>query len=716
MRRVLRLGWRFLTVSLINSLSLLAAILLTPGITIRNTPADLAAAVGFALLIGLANAFVRPVLIYLTYPVNLLTIGIPTILIDAGFILVMAKTWAGFQIANYWPSALIGAVILPTANIVLHTLTDPGRQRTLYGAVLRRLGRSRPADGPPLARRGVIFVQIDGLSYVALRNALRAGVVPVIEELLEGEAHRMLAWDCGIPSQTSSVQAGIMYGDNFDIPAFRWYDRELGRIIVSNHPDGARTIDRRAGAGRRGLLENGSSVSNLLQGQAHTSILTVSEIGDGQPSARWEDLLLFLLNPYCMLRVVGQSLWDMLAEQAGAWRQRLRKEGTQVSRRGLYPFFRVMSNIVMREISTYMVLLDIMRGAPAIYVTYLGYDEVAHFAGPHSSDTHGPLAGIDSQIRHIQKIMRRDAPIPYDLIVLSDHGHTLSIPFTQVSESSLQGLVSDLVSGDLAVAGDLDEPDIPGPLLALLAELREVEQLTAGRLASRSISRGRRALERYGDMDRGAAHDPAQESAAPAADEADVRPEALVLCSGSVAHLYFGRRATPRTLEQVEQAHPLLVAQLVGHAGIGFVAGRSELRGPLVIGSEGFRQLESGVVVGVDPLEFFGDPRQVAAQVLRLITFPNTGDLVVHGRYRDGRVITFEEHVGSHGGVGGAQTQPFLIYPAKMSIDATTISNATDLYPLFQALRDAEESPPAYDEGSGSASNSEMAVRKSSMR
>ena len=697
MRRVLRLGWRFLTVSLINSLSLLAAVYLTPGITIGNTPADLGAAVGFALLIGLANAFVRPLLIYLTHPVNLLTIGIPTILIDAGFILLMARTWPGFQIDEYWPSALIGAVILPTANIVLHTLTDPTRQRTLYDAVLRRLGRSTSTARQPLAsQRGVIFVQVDGLSYVALRNALRAGIVPAIEELVDGEAHRVLAWDCGIPSQTSSVQAGIMYGDNFDIPAFRWFDRQTGRIIVSNHPDGARAIDRRHGEGRLGLLENGSSVSNLLLGQARTSILTVSEIGDGQPSARWEDLLLFLLNPYCLLRVAGQTLWDLLMEQAGAWRQRLRKdEGAQVSRRGLYPFLRVMSNIVMREISTYMVLLDIMRGVPAIYVTYLGYDEVAHFAGPHSPDTREPLAGIDNQIQHIQKIMRRDAPIPYDLVVLSDHGQTPSIPFAHVAGSSLSGLVRSLATGDLAVAGDIDEPDIPGPLLALLAELREVEQMTPGRLAARGIGRGRRALERYRELDRGETRPSAMELPAQPAEGADSPPEILVLCSGSAAHLYFDRHEPSWTLEQIEARHPLLATQLAQHAGIGFVAGRSELRGPLVIGSEGFRQLESGVVVGTDPLDFFGDPEQVAAQMLRLMSFPNAGDLVVHGRYRDGRVISFEEHVGCHGGLGGAQTQPFLIYPARMSIDAREISNAKDLYPLFQALRDAQMEPPA---------------------
>ena len=115
-----------------------------------------------------------------------------------------------------------------------------------------------------------------------------------------------------------------MYGDNYDIPAFRWFDRQAGRVLVSNRPDGARMIEGRYGAGRRGLLADGSSVSNLITGQARTSMLTVSDIGDGRPSGRVEDLLLFLLNPYCLLRVTGLVLWDLLMEWGGAWRQRLR--------------------------------------------------------------------------------------------------------------------------------------------------------------------------------------------------------------------------------------------------------------------------------------------------------------------------------------------------------------------------------------------------------
>ena len=693
MTRVLKLGWRFLTVGLINALSLLAAVWLTPGITVGRSPADILAVIASALFVGLVNAFVRPVLVYLTYPVNLLTIGVPTIVIDSFLILVMGRGWSGFRVDAYWSSAVIAAVILTVSNIVLSTLTDPGRQRTVYDFVLRRLGRARPQRAQTTAERGMIFIQIDGLSYTALRGALRTGCMPALQELLDGDSHRMLAWDCGIPSQTSSVQAGIMYGDNFDIPAFRWFDRRAGRVMVSNRPDGARTIDERCRSDHRGLLQDGSSVSNLLTGDARTNILTIAAVtGADRPSRRIEDFLLFLLNPYCMLRVAWLVAWDLSMEYVGAWRQRLRKESVQVSRRGFYPFFRIMSNVILREVSTYLVLLDIMRGVPAIYVTYLGYDEVAHYAGPASPDTRGPLAGIDNQIRRIRKIVGRDAPIPYDPVILSDHGQTPSVPFVGAYGQSVQELVKSYISGDLAVSSGAEEPEIPGPLIALLEELREAERLTPGRLVPRAIGRGRRALQRYGEMEQsvGGATQLLGERESGETDRGDVA-DVLVLCSGSIAHLYLERRQSPLSLEEIEYHHPLLVTRLAQHAGVGFVAGRSELRGPLAISGDGFRQLETGLVVGEDPLAAFGESEQIARHLLRLMRFPNAGDVVMHGLFREGRVVTFEEHIGSHGGLGGAQTQPFLIYPADMAIDASTITNAVDLYPLLRARRDAYE-------------------------
>jgi len=684
MRRAWRLGWRFFTTALVNSLSLFMAVLVIPGISFDFSPRLVPAWVTFALFLGLVNALVRPMVVYLAYPVNWLTIGLPTVLVDSLLLLFVGRVWPGFHVDAFWPSAVLGAVILPASNVLFSALVSAERQRTLYDWVIRRLGRKRPAGAQP-SPHGVVFVQIDGLSYTALRHALREGMMPALESLLEQGRFRLMAWDCGIPSQTSSVQAGIMYGDSSDIPAFRFLDRVSGRVIVSNRPEGARLLEQRyVENGYRGLLCGGSSTANVFSGGAELTIFTMGNNRNAGASRRIDDFLLFLLNPYCLLRVLVLSLWDWLMEVLYAWRQQLRKEWPRVSRRGLYPVLRVVSNVVLREFSTYIVLLDILRGVPAIYVTYLGYDEVAHFAGPCARDVREPLAGIDHQIRRIWKMISRGAPIPYDLVILSDHGQSDSTPFAQLAGKSLAAVVRELTAQPVPLLEEAPA-ELPGALEALLEELRQAEQQSPGRLAPWAVRGGRRALERYSvEMALRRASLPAAEERQEAAQPAEI----LVLCSGPLAHIYFGRRPQALTLEDIEGLYPMLLARLVRQPGVGFVLGRSEARGLLAISAAGFRQIERGLVIGEDPLAPFGDVTAMNRYLARLVRFPNAGDLVVHGGVHRGRIVAFEEHIGTHGGYGGAQNHPFLLLPAHVSLRPMDIRLPDDLYHVFWSLRE----------------------------
>ncbi|HRF83736.1 MAG TPA: hypothetical protein PLO34_04805, partial [Pseudoxanthomonas sp.] len=99
-------------------------------------------------------------------------------------------------------------------------------------------------------------------------------------------------FDCGLPSQTSASQAGILFGDNYDIPAYRWYDKAQGRLFVSGR-DAAAINARFAGDG--GLLRGGASIGNLVDGDAAISLLTAADLRGGTPEqklARAHDIYL----------------------------------------------------------------------------------------------------------------------------------------------------------------------------------------------------------------------------------------------------------------------------------------------------------------------------------------------------------------------------------------------------------------------------------------
>ena len=127
---------------------------------------------------------------------------------------------------------------------------------------------------------------------------------------------------------TSAVQAGLFYGDNAGIPAFRWFDKGTGRMFVSNHPAGrpgpGPAPGRRGGPVRggpaRGRGEHQQPPHRRAPG---TNVMTmagmVTDEGKRQISTR--DFYTYLANPYNLLRGLLGFIGDVCVEYWEAWRQ-----------------------------------------------------------------------------------------------------------------------------------------------------------------------------------------------------------------------------------------------------------------------------------------------------------------------------------------------------------------------------------------------------------
>ena len=116
---------------------------------------------------------------------------------------------------------------------------------------------------------------------------------------------------------------------------------------------------------------------------------------------------------------------------------------------------------------------------------------------------------------------------------------------------------------------------------------------------------------------------------------------------------------------------------------------RSAVHGPVAMGRDGVHYLREHIVEGADPLAEYGP--HAAAQLERLDGFPHGGDVVVNGRYHpaDGFVESFEEMVGAHGGLGGAQTEPFLLSPRDWPLPSEAMHGPEEIYQVFVRWRDA---------------------------
>src|SRR5205814_9225145 len=111
-----------------------------------------------------------------------------------------------------------------------------------------------------------VLIRIGGLAEPIVRREIAGGRLPTLARWLETGSHRLVAWETDIPSMTSSGQAGILHGNNAQIPAFRWYEKASRRLMVSNHPEDARVIEQRQSTGHGLLRTQGSSLGNLPGG------------------------------------------------------------------------------------------------------------------------------------------------------------------------------------------------------------------------------------------------------------------------------------------------------------------------------------------------------------------------------------------------------------------------------------------------------------------
>jgi len=544
-----------------------------------------------------------------------------------------------------------------------------------YGAIAERLGMEESQVNAQ--ERGFIIVQIDGLAYDHLLEAMAKGYAPHMKRLLEKKALKLARWRCGLPSTTPAAQAGIMFGDNFDIPAFRWYEKETNTSVVCKLPGLVKAMQDRVSRGRQGILRGGSSYVTMFDGDARLSLFTLSAMNSQRlfESVRGIGfLLLFLLSPLRVLRVILLSVWEYLID-LGKRFVALFVPGYHRPFNVLSPFLQIITNVVFREIQTFACLIDIYRGMPAIYTNYYSYDEAAHHFGIGSKEALRALRGIDNQIKQIDRMRTQYRKRHYDLYILSDHGLTPSVPFHKAYGHSLGQYIAEQIGEDIFTdeRGGEERPSAAKALF-LLEELRGIE----ARLSERGAKLVRAA---YRFVDKRLVLDNEDDSW-----DLSKRGDVVVRNSGSLSHVYFNVTPRQMNLSEIALLYPTLLNRLVEHEGIGLMVGREEGE-TVIMGKDGTLTLNEGVEIrGKNPLRSLPEPELAARQLRQLASFPHSGDIIVLGAWRrNGEVICFEDQVASHGGLGGPQDYPFIMYPGELNLDLEEVTNARDLYPHFAA-------------------------------
>ena len=202
----------------------------------------------------------------------------------------------------------------------------------------------------------------------------------------------------------------------------------------------------------------------------------------------------------------------------------------------------------------------------------------------------------------------------------------------------------------------------------MLRQLEEVAPSSPGWVADR----GRRALEAVvqDDLPGGS----------------DRKAPGVAVCeSGSLAHVYYTGFRGSLQLEDIVERYPGVIEAVARHPGIGFVAASRLFGDAVALCDGGVRNLITGHVgEGCDPLAPYANRARWGAELAELLSYPDSGDLVIHGAWLEEkqRIVVLEEQTSSHGGLGGPQTEPFLVAPAAWDVTDRDLDSPEGLYGL----------------------------------
>ena len=260
-----------------------------------------------------------------------------------------------------------------------------------------------------------------------------------ISRWIRERTHHLAGWETDWSSQTGACQAGLLHGNNHDMPAFRWWEKDRGAAIVTNHPRDAEELERRRSNGRGLLHADGASRANILSGDAVHSMLTMSTVMNRRrPIGR--DYSAYFADPYAVARTFLLALTEVVRERWAAIQQRRRDVQPRIHRSIEYAFVRAWATVVQLDLQVAAVVGDILAGRPVVYTTFLAYDEVAHHSGIERPDTLAVLRHVDRQLARVEAAVG-DAPRPYRLVVLADHGQSQGATFLQRYGTSFEDLV-----------------------------------------------------------------------------------------------------------------------------------------------------------------------------------------------------------------------------------------------------------------------------------
>jgi len=496
--------------------------------------------------------------------------------------------------------------------------------RRVFFSLLLKLFRLPQSDIPP-DKKGRIYILIDGLSHSVLMHAMKKNNCAFFSRLRK-QGYVLSPYCCGLPAATTATEAELFFGDSFNIPGFTWYDRTLRMFVRGNRGEEIEKFETQLPQ-QNPLLRDGSCILGVYTAGASLCSITGRDMNHKKPwrAIRKINLMLFIfLNPFRFIYTAYLLMKSVFSSIAVALGKRSRKLFREMIRDSL-------SHIFLGNTITYLAELEIMRETPVLFIDYVLYDEYAHTYGVKNRTALSSIRLIDWFCESLYKAALKSRR-PYEHVILSEHGQTPSRPIHKHAGHSIVSLFQQA----------LDD-------------------------------KTRTAVLTYGGSDTNQAH-----------NSTDI----FLVPAGSSLQVYFPETLEyPYTLPVLKRKFPHLVSRLLAVPEIGWVLARMDENSQILYGKRGHVVFGNGAVLNKegDPFSSLEIQQPVLDSFARYARFPNNGDLVLFGAVEHGKVYSFEDHLGTHGGFYGDMAYPFILTNHARAL--RTLGSTGGMQELFKSFR-----------------------------
>ena len=485
-------------------------------------------------------------------------------------------------------------------------------------------------------KKGFLILQIDGLSYERLKEAINKGQAPFLKYLLKNQKFKLEKMYCGLPPLRT--QTGIMYGKHQDIPELTWFNKRKVQFASLIDIENVKEIEKKWS---NGILKEGVSIGTVFSGGSKERFGSVSNLNLSfflKYFPKYKIGFYLITAPFALLVDFGVSLLTKLKRGA------------------------VFEGIFIEKISRHHALdlaeRKIKKGCPFLYVNFTGYDQRAHRFGKKSILAKNAIKGIDKKIKKIYNLIKESKTVDYDLFIISDHGQAESIPFKDYFGYALK----DIIEKNLKIEAT------EGKEFQKRITVEQIERMVNDIPWLRKTSWPFRVIaKRYYVRSR----------------SLFVPIEVVLIFQGDLAHIYFNIKKERVLYKEIEKTYPKFLNSLLSHRGIKLLVVSSE-KGIKILGKKGEISLnQEEKLTGKDPLSGAFDRNFTLDSIRKLAGMRNSGDVIILSSKINGKMINFKDQFSCHAGIEKEEQEIFILSPSSCKEKFEGIKDPRGLYKFF---------------------------------